>query len=58
MDWIENFRPEYFVLILVAAVAGWFALRVLFRLTARLFTCAAAAVVIAGAGYLLVHFVL
>lgn len=58
MEWLENFRPEYILLILAAVVAGWFALRVLFRLTVRLFTCAVAVAGIAGAGYLLFRFVL
>ncbi|MDF1499078.1 MAG: hypothetical protein P1P76_01205 [Anaerolineales bacterium] len=58
MEWLENFRPEYALLILAAVVAGWFALRVLFRLTVRLFTCAVAVATIAGAGYLLFRFVL
>lgn len=58
MEWLENFQPEYILLILAAVIAGWFALRVLFRLTIKLFTCAVAVTAIAGAGYLLFRFVL
>jgi hypothetical protein len=58
MEWLENFRPEYILLILAAAIAGWFALKVLLRWTVRLFTCAVAVAALAGAGYLLFRFVL
>jgi hypothetical protein len=58
MEWLENFRPEYILLVLAAAIAGWFIIKVLFRWTVRLFTCAIAVVAIAGAGYLLFRFVL
>jgi hypothetical protein len=58
MEWIENFRPEYILLILAAVIAGWFTLKVLMRWTVRLFTCAIALAVIVGAGYLLFRFVI
>jgi hypothetical protein len=58
MEWLENFQPEYILLIIAALIAGWFAIKLLFRLTVRLFTCAVALAVIAGAGYLVFRFVL
>jgi hypothetical protein len=58
MQWLEDFRPEYILLILAAIIAGWFTLKLVFRWTVRLFTCAVAVVAITGAGYLLFRFVL
>jgi hypothetical protein len=58
MEWLENFRPEYILLILAAAIAGWFLLKVLFRWTVRLFSCAIVVAAIAGVGYLLFRFAL
>ncbi len=58
MQWLENFRPEYILLVLAAAIAGWFILKLVFRWTVRLFSCAIAVGAIAGAGYLLFRFVL
>lgn len=58
MQWLENFRPEYILLILAAVIAGWFLIKVLLRWTVRLFTCAVAVAALAGAGYLLFRFVL
>ena len=58
MEWLENFRPEYILLILAAVIAGWFVIKVLLRWTVRLFTCAVVVGALAGAGYLLFRFVL
>lgn len=58
MEWLENFRPEYILLVLAVVIAGWFALKLLFRWTVRLFTCAVTLAALAGVGYVLFRFVL
>ena len=58
MAWLENFRPEYILLVLAVVIAGWFAFKLLLRWTMRLFTCAVSIAALAGVGYLLLRFVL
>jgi hypothetical protein len=53
MQIVENFRPEYILLILFALIVGWFLLRFLLKFTARLFTCGCLVLAILGAGWIL-----
>ncbi|MEJ2012160.1 MAG: hypothetical protein P8X98_03155 [Woeseiaceae bacterium] len=50
---LENFRPEYVLLVLFALIVGWFLLRFLLKFTARLFTCGCLALAVLGVGWIL-----
>jgi len=52
MGMLENFRPEYVLLVLFALIVGWFLLRVLLKFTARLFTCGCLAIALLAAGWI------
>ena len=53
MEIVENFRPEYILLILFALIVGWFLLRFLLKFTARLFTCGCLVLAILGVGWII-----
>jgi hypothetical protein len=53
MEMLENFRPEYVLLVLFALIVGWFLLRFLLKFTARLFTCGCLALAVLGVGWIL-----